>query len=113
MLRLRSFRSLIPLLAVLFALTGVANARLRGESAGAPASFSLCQGSEQPNGGHDCLDCCLPGLALVTPAPALPMLWSSVAAVLVPEGRDFGLGVFGLKRPLPRGPPAFVRLTNA
>ncbi|MCA0407176.1 MAG: hypothetical protein LCH39_13620 [Proteobacteria bacterium] len=106
MLHLRSLRSLIPLLAVLFALTGVANARLRGENVGVPAAFALCQGSEQSNGGHDCLDCCLPGLALATPLPALPTLWSSVAAVLAPEGRDFGLGGFGLERPLSRGPPA-------
>jgi hypothetical protein len=105
MSRLRLLSSLIPLLAVLFALTGVANARLRGENAGAPAAFSLCLGSEQPDGRHDCLDCCLPGLAFAPPAPALPTLWSSVDVVLKPVGRDFGLGVFGLMRPLSRGPP--------
>lgn len=113
MLRLRLLKSLLPLLAVLFALTGVANARLRGENAGTPAAYALCLGSEQPDGRHDCLDCCLPGLADAPPSPTLPTLWSSVAAVLDPEGRDFGLSVFGLERPLSRGPPALSRLTNA
>lgn len=92
---------------MLFALAGVADARLRGEAAGAPMVLALCSGGEQPTGGHDCLDCCLPGVAGAAPsAPALPALWSSVAGQLEPDGQDFGLSGFGLARVLARGPPA-------
>lgn len=109
MSRLRALGWLFPVLAMLFAVAGVANARLRGDAAGTPLVLALCSGSEQPAGGHDCLDCCLPG-PVVTPssAPALPTLWSSVAGPLLPDGRDFGLNGFGLARVLARGPPALA-----
>lgn len=110
MSRLRSLRSLIPLLAVLFALAGIAGARAGAERVGSPSILALClssagTGGELPDGGHDCLDCCLPTIATtVSPAP-LPTLWSSVAMVLGAQGADFALHGFGLPAPLSRGPP--------
>ncbi len=86
-----------------FALAGVANARLRGEHAGVPVSFSLCLGSSQPEGGHDGLDCCLPGFAPA--APAVPLTWFGIGLPLAPEGRDFGLDAWRPQQPLARGPP--------
>jgi hypothetical protein len=105
MMRLRSLRSLLPVLALLFALAGIASARAGTERVASPAGFALCLGAEQPDGGHDCLDCCLPQAGATSAAVPLPMLWSRLAVMLRLESADFALNGFGLPQPLSRGPP--------
>ena len=111
MSRLRSLKSLLPVLAVLFALASIAGARAGAERLGSPSAFALCMAGAQtsgelPDSGHDCLDCCLSsGTSTVAPGE-MPTLWSSVVAVLRGQGADFALNGFGLPAPLPRGPPA-------
>lgn len=111
MSRLRALTSFFPVLALLFALAGIAGARAGAERFGSPSAFALCMAGAQtsgelPDGGHDCLNCCLSsGISTLAPSE-MPTLWSSVVAVLQGPGADFALNGFGLPAPLSRGPPA-------
>lgn len=108
MSHLRRLSSLLPVLAMLFALAGIAGARAGAERMASPELSALCLGGEQPAASHDCQACCLPKLTGVPQAAHVQRPGTLLAGLLLPEPVGFGLGGFSLASPLSRGPPALA-----
>lgn len=110
---MRRLAALLPVLALLFALAGIAGARAGAERLTQPEHFALClggekTGGEQPAGGHECLDCCLPTLVGAPALLAVPMQGVRLLGALAPQAGAFELAGLGPLQPSSRGPPVLA-----